>query len=124
MKTEDLEIESFETTMVLYPLERIYMPEPLAALSISMLTGFPHVPRGRNWVMVAITKQCSLFPTPVYLNNLPLLQGPPESFWSQWAWLSCAHKLVSWALLWFLPVLLMFYSLAQQAASPLDARAT
>ena len=40
------------------------MLEPLAALPVSMLIGSPHEPRGRNWVMVAVTKQGSLFPTP------------------------------------------------------------
>ena len=40
------------------------MLKPLAALPVSMLIGSPQEPRGRNWVMVAVTKQGSLFPTP------------------------------------------------------------
>lgn len=78
---------------------------------------FPHLPKGRNWVTVTVTRQCSLSPTPPDLHNFQPLQGPPESSWSHWRWLSCARKLVFSALFWFLPVLFVFCGAASSVAA-------
>ena len=166
MNTVGLEIESFKTIRGPIPFLEDYHAGTPSSPSGLYFNWPPHEPRGRNWVMVALTKQGSLFPTPrkwqptpVFLPGEPQGQGslvgcrlwgrteshttdasqqqqPPGSLnnmtspsWSSWVILESlgvAFLCSQTDLLGSFVVsarLLICYSLAQSAASPLAARA-